>query len=248
MGHAFISCKEELNDFLPNKKKDRVITCEFNGNPSIKHLIESIGIPHTEIGQLLVNERSVDFNYQVQLDDSIIAFPASPYCDEITKLFLDGKLTMEPRFILDNHLGKLATYLRILGFDASYHNKYQDDQLALIAAESLVILLTRDRQLLMRKTIRYGYWIRSLEPENQIKEILNRFGLGGLITPFQRCLRCNTSLRKVDKEAILHRLEPLTKKYYWEFRICPNCERIYWKGSHYERMQKLISRVTDKTK
>jgi uncharacterized protein with PIN domain len=134
----------------------------------------------------------------------------------------------------------------MLGFDAMYQSDYQDDQLAQITVEQNRILLTRDRQLLMRKTIRFGYAIRSLLPDEQVIEVIRRFGLNKLlITPFHRCLRCNTPIEAVLKEVILHRLEPLTKKYFHEFHICPECERVYWKGSHYDRMGKLISRLVE---
>ena len=247
MGDANISFLNQLNDFLPRRKKDQVLLCEFIGNPSIKHLVESMGVPHTEVGQILVNEQSTNFSYQVQSGDRIIVYPASPEVDHLSGLFHAGKLTIEPRFILDNHLGKLTTYLRILGFDTIYQNDYQDDQLAQITGEQNRILLTRDRQLLMRKTIRYGYSVRSLLPEDQIVEVIRRFGLTKLLTPFHRCLRCNTPLEPVRKEVILHRLEPLTQKYFHEFRICPNCDRVYWKGSHYDRMVKLISRLGERS-
>jgi uncharacterized protein with PIN domain len=152
-------------------------------------------------------------------------------------------MTIEPRFILDNHLGKLAAYLRMFGFDAAYRNDYQDDELAQVTVDLSLILLTRDRQLLMRKTIRFGYLIRSLDPENQVLEIFQRFNLTDKITPFHRCLRCNNPLKPIEKDLIIHRLQPLTKKYFEEFHICPACHQLYWKGSHYDRMEKLIAKL-----
>ena len=72
-----------------------------------------------------------------------------------------------------------------------------------------------------------------------------RFDLVDSITPFHRCIRCNHPLEPVSKEAVLERLEPLTKQYFDEFQICPACRQIYWKGSHYERMQKLIEQIKE---
>lgn len=243
MTEAILLVNDQLNDFLPKSKKGKSIICTFNGNPSVKHLIESQGIPHTEIGQILVNDLSVEFNCKVHFGDLIEVFPASPQLDLLAGLYSNGKITFEPCFVLDNHLGKLATYLRIFGFDANYRNDIQDDELVEISSNADRILLTRDRQLLMHKTIRYGYWVRALKPENQVTEIIHRFGLKELIAPFHRCLRCNISLQPVSKEAIVHKLEPLTKRYFDDFRICPECDQIYWKGSHYERMVRLIDRV-----
>lgn len=237
---------DELNDFLPISRREKAMVCTFNGNPSVKHLIECQGIPHPEVGQIFVNNNSVDFDCKIHSGDSIEVFPASPQLDRLSGLYSGGNLTIQPGFILDNHLGKLATYLRILGFDANYRNDFQDDELAKLTSIADRILLTRDRRLLMRKTIRFGYWVRSLEPESQLIEIIRRFGLKEFIAPFRRCLRCNTSLRSVSKEVIIHRLEPLTIRYFEDFRICPICDQIYWKGSHYDRMVKLIDRVVAK--
>ena len=246
MGEAYLFFLDQLNDFLPRRKKYQHLPCKFIGHPSVKHIVESMGVPHTEVGQILVNEESVNFSHQIHSGDTIIIYPASPEVDHLSGLFHAGNITIETRFILDNHLGKLSTYLRMLGFDAMYQSDYQDDQLAQITVEQNRILLTRDRQLLMRKTIRFGYAIRSLLPDEQVIEVIRRFGLNKLlITPFHRCLRCNTPIEAVLKEVILHQLEPLTKKYFHEFHICPECERVYWKGSHYDRMGKLITRLVE---
>ena len=243
MIETFLVVHDQLKDFLPASRRENPIACEINGRPSVKHLIESWGIPHPEVGQILVNNRAVDFNYQVNLGDAIEVFPSSPQLDLLSGLFSSGDIAFHPRFVLDNHLGKLASYLRILGFDAQYRNDIQDDELAIIASNSKRILLTRDRQLLMRKTIHFGYWLRSLDPELQAREVIQRFGLKEFVAPFRRCLRCNASLTPVLKENIIDRLEPLTKKYFDDFRICPECDQVYWKGSHYERMLGLIDRL-----
>jgi len=115
--------------------------------------------------------------------------------------------------------------------------------LAEIAQREERILLSRDRRLLMRKVVTYGYCLRSLDSIEQVKEVIQRFDLTKRIIPFHRCLRCNHLLESVEKEAVLDRLEPLTKLYFDEFQICPACKQIYWKGSHYEKMEKLIERV-----
>lgn len=243
MCEANISFLNALVDLLPKRKRSQELTISIKGRQSIKHIIESLGIPHTEVGLLTVNEQFVDFNYLVQSGDVIFVHPASPQFDSLSGLFRNGKLLIEPRFILDNHLGKLAAYLRMFGFDAAYHNDYQDDELEQDTVDHNRILLSRDRQLLMRKIIRYGYLIRSLEPEIQVHEIFRRFDLTGQIIPFHRCLRCNSSLKPIKKEAILHRLQPLTKKYFQEFQICLDCQQVYWKGSHYEHMERLVTRL-----
>jgi uncharacterized protein with PIN domain len=236
MNSANFCFRDELNDFLIPARKGAAFDYLFSENPSVKHLIEALGVPHTEVAGIRVNGGLVNFSYRVQQDDRIEILPASQP---------DGEQPApEPRFVLDNHLGQLATYLRMLGFDTLYRNDYQDDELAQVTAQEGRILLTRDRRLLMRKVVVHGYCIRDLEPRLQVLEVLRRFDLYEKITPFQRCLRCNHPLQPVSKESVLDRLEPLTKCYYEEFHLCPACNQVYWKGSHYERMQGLIEAVT----
>jgi hypothetical protein len=150
---------------------------------------------------------------------------------------------VEPNFILDNHLGQLATYLRMLGFDCLYRNDYQDDELTRISSQDGRVLLTRDRRLLMRKVITRGHCLHHTDPRQQVVEVLRRFKLSGQVKPFQRCLRCNNSLQPVCKQDIIDRLEPLTKLYFDEFHICPACDQVYWKGSHYGHMLEMVKEM-----
>jgi len=235
---ATFAFQGELNDFLPEKQKNQVISLTFNGYQSVKHLIESLGVPHTELEDILVNRSRVDFNYLVQNGDAVTAYPHD-------KRLLRALQAGERGFLLDNHLGRLAVYLRMLGFDCLYHNNYQDEQLAQIASQQSRILLTRDVRLLMRNAIQYGYWVRSKIPPQQLVEVIARFDLSSKITPFQRCMRCNGILQVVSKQEVLERLQPLTKKYFHEFRRCPDCQQVYWKGSHYERMLRFIQQTIE---
>lgn len=233
MNSATFRFSANLNNFLAPTRRNTPFIHTFNGNPSIKHLIEALGVPHTEVSQIVVNGDEVNFDFQVKNLDQISVFTHIE-CNK------EDQSHSEARFILDNHLGKLATYLRMLGYDTLYRNDYQDKELAQISSLETRILLTRDRRLLMRKQIDFGYCVRADRPRNQLLEVVRRFDLTHQLTPFQRCLRCNELLQPVPKEEILHRLEPLTKLYYDDFHICPGCDQIYWKGSHYERMQKFI--------
>jgi len=222
----------ELNDLLPRSRREASISLAFNPGQSLKHLVESLGVPHTEIQNARVNGVPVELSYRVQDGDRVEVFPAGP-------IRLDG----ERRFILDNHLGRLAAYLRMLGFDCLYRNDYQDDELAAASSVQGRILLTRDKHLLMRTQVQFGYWVRSKVPRRQLEEVVRRFDLAPAVRPFQRCVRCNGLLQPVSKAEILHRLEPLTRQYYDEFRRCPDCGQIYWKGSHFARMQRLVEQV-----
>jgi uncharacterized protein with PIN domain/sulfur carrier protein ThiS len=232
MSTAYFLFHGRLNDLLAREQRGQLIRVEFHERQSVKHLAESLGVPHPEMSAVQVNGEAATLNTITQDGDRVEIHPVPNGCP------------VEPRFILDNHLGRLASYLRLLGFDCLYRNDYQDQELAETAQEEGRILLSRDRRLLMRKAVSYGYCLRSLEPIEQLTEVIVRFDLSKGITPFHRCPRCNHSLEPIEKEAVLDQLEPLTKLYFDEFQICPACQQIYWKGSHYERLQKLIEHAT----
>ncbi len=235
----------ELQYFLPVHKRGMSLAVAFKGHPSLKHMIEDQGIPHTQAGLVLVNGAPVDLSYHLQPGDRVEIHPVAAEDSQPGGEAASGAQEAAPRFILDNHLGRLAVYLRMLGFDCLYRNDYQDDELAQVASQEGRILLTRDRRLLMRKIVRQGYWCHSQDPRRQLFEIVRRYSLAGKIEPFQRCLRCNTPLTAVSKEAILDRLQPLTILYYNDFAICPACQQIYWKGTHYEHMLGIIKEVRE---
>jgi uncharacterized protein with PIN domain len=231
MGTAHFVFVGRLNDFLPRDRRERRIRLELRGRQSIKHLAESLGVPHPEIGPVWVGAQEAALSTIAQDGDRVELHPVPDGCP------------VAPRFLLDNHLGRLAAYLRMLGFDCLYQNDYTDEDLAEALMREERILLSRDRRLLMRKVVRYGYCPRSLDSLEQLAEVIRRFDLPAHIAPFHRCLRCNHPLEAVSKEAVLDRLEPLTRLYFDEFQICPSCGQIYWKGSHYEQMQRLIDEL-----
>jgi hypothetical protein len=230
----------DFDVFLLPNHRDVEFKYFFKGNPSLKNLIEAVRVPHTEVGKIVVNQQIGTLNDQAQNGDMIRVYSIRHSGAWTNWDVGETSKPIQPRFILDNHLGKLAIYLRMLGFDALYRNDYQDDELTLVAAQEGRILLTRDRGLLMRRRIACGYYVRSMLPGKQVVEVLQRYRLYEQIRPFRRCLRCNEPLAPVEKATIQDRLEPLTRQYYDEFHLCPKCNQIYWKGSHYERMQNYI--------
>jgi hypothetical protein len=149
------------------------------------------------------------------------------------------------KFILDVHLGKLAKYLRLCGFDTFYKINCNDDEIISISVLDKRIILTRDKELLKNKKVILGFWIRSQHPEEQMKEVFRKFDLRKFVRPFTRCLECNGILEDIPKEEIIHRLMPNTRQYYDEYKKCSVCDHIYWKGSHYERMKKYIENISD---
>jgi uncharacterized protein with PIN domain len=240
---AWFRFYEELNDFLPPARRKRRFPQRLSRRAAIKDMIEALGVPHTEIEVILVNGESVDFSHIVTDGDDISVYPMFESLDIRPLLKLRPQPLRNPRFVLDTHLGRLARYLRLLGFDCLYQNDFQDDDLARISSEQQRILLTRDRRLLHRKVITRGYFIRATDPLHQTVEVLRRFDLSAHIRPLCRCVRCNGSLEEVGKHRIINRLEPKTRRYYEEFRICTDCRQIYWRGSHFDKMTRLIEHI-----
>ncbi len=235
---------EELNDFLAPALRKVDITHTFHRRASVKDMIESFGVPHTEVDIILVNGQSVDFSYIVQDGDRISVYPMFESLDVSPLLRLRPAPLRSPAFVLDTNLGRLARYLRLLGFDCLYQNDYDDDTVATIADREQRTVLTRDRALLQRRIITRGYFVREVRPRLQVKEVLARFDLYRLVAPFSRCIRCNGALQVVDKQSIEERLEPKTRKYFDSFMRCSDCGQIYWQGSHRARSLHLIEELT----
>jgi uncharacterized protein with PIN domain len=203
-------------------------------------MIESFGVPHTEIDLILVNGESVDFSYIVRDGDRISIYPVFEGLDITPVNRLRPKPLRNPRFIADVNLGRLARYLRLLGFDCLYDNNAADADVARLSAGEKRILLTRDRALLQHRIITHGYFVRAVDPIAQVREVLARMDLYAQVKPFTRCIRCNGRLEAVDKKAIDDRLQPKTRLYYDRFQRCTDCGQIYWKGSHHQRAMRLV--------
>jgi len=240
-GQITIRFYEELNDFLPEVQRKVPFSCEVKQPRSIKDLIESLGVPHTEVDLILVNGESVDFNYLVRDGDQISVYPVFESLDISPVIRLRPKPLRDPRFVLDTHLGKLVVYLRMLGFDSLYRNDYDDATLSDISVQQQRILLTCDIGLLMRKQITHGYFVRQRQPQQQLLEVIARFDLTGMLRPFSRCLHCNGEIQPVAKADIEHQLPPRTREFYQQFWRCDQCHKVYWKGSHYQRMLQMIA-------
>lgn len=244
MNTVFFRFYEELNDFLPEVKRKTRFEHTYLNRTSVKDMIESIGIPHTEIDLILVNGKSVGFNYIVQPNDEISIYPVFESFDISELQHLRALPLREPKFVLDVHLGTLARYLRMLGIDSTYKNDFTKDEMINISINQKRTILSKDRNILKRNEITHGYWIRNDDPVNQVKEVIERFHLQNFIKEFTRCLECNSLLTAVNKSEIEGELPPKVKERQNEFHRCTGCNKIYWKGSHYEKMKKLITEVT----
>jgi hypothetical protein len=232
----------ELNDFLPPADRQRPIARRVDAPGAVKDLIEALGVPHTEVDLVLINGEPVGFLQPVQPGDRVSAYPPFRTLDLSPIARLRPARPTQVRFVLDVHLGRLAGYLRLAGFDAVYRNHCDDETLASIAQAESRILLTRDRELLKRRIVEWGYWVRETRPHRQLGEIVRRFDLGSLLKPFTRCGRCNGLLERVTREEVAVRLLPETRDRHREFHRCVGCGQLYWRGSHVAKIEQLLAK------
>ncbi|PKL39989.1 MAG: twitching motility protein PilT [Spirochaetae bacterium HGW-Spirochaetae-1] len=238
---------EELNDFLDRSQRKIDIPFTFTGRRSIKDLIESFGIPHVEVDLILVNGESVDFDRIVEDGDRISVYPVFERLNIRSATRLRPHPLRQVRFVLDVHLRKLARRLRLLGFDVDYEAGRDDDELAFISDRDSRLLLTRDRQLLMRKIVDRGLYVRNTDSEKQVREVLDRLDIRDLCRPFSRCLECNGPMAVFDYEEnrdVLERhVPPGVLEWCREYYRCGQCGKLYWKGSHYDRLEQVIEAI-----
>jgi len=232
---------EELNDFLPKQKKKKRFEHNFIDRTSVKDLIESLGAPHTEVDLILVNGKSIGFDYIINDKDDISIYPIFESLDISDVQHLRPKPLREPKFIADVHLGRLTKYLRMMGFDVFYKNDLSDEEIVKISAKESRAILTRDIGILKRTEVTHGYFIRNDMVEKQTEEVVNRFDLQKSIKEFSRCIECNMSLVAVEKNKILDELPPKVIQSQNKFYRCPSCKKNYWKGTHYQRMLSFIN-------
>jgi uncharacterized protein len=245
MPRATFRFYEELNDFLPPARRKIDFSHEWSGNDSIKHLIEALGVPHPEVDLILVNGQPVDFAYRPRDGDRISVYPVFESWDVSAVTRLRPQPLRETRFVLDGHLGRLAAYVRLLGFDAVWQANLDDAALAQISQLEHRILLTRDRGLLKRTAVTHGYCIRSDMPRQQLREVIERFDLTAIARPFTRCLSCNGLLAACAVDEVKDQLSAQTLTHYTKFWRCTTCGRAYWQGSHYRRLTQLVHDALD---
>jgi uncharacterized protein len=231
----------DLNVFLGSKAGNAVIERPLSEKTSIKDVIESCGIPHTEVDLIQVDDQTVGFDHTLSSDAKVEVFPVENRITYHTDKRLQNIGII--RFVADGHLGRLTRNLRLLGFDVAYANNADDRQLLDVMVRENRALLTRDRRLLMHGIVQHGYYPRSQNADEQTIQVVRRFDLSKLIVPFTRCLLCNALLEETTKTEVIDKLEPLTKIYYDQFRSCPDCKQIYWSGSHFPKLQKRIDEI-----
>ncbi|MCC6071873.1 Mut7-C ubiquitin/RNAse domain-containing protein [Massilia sp. GCM10020059] len=232
---------EELNDFLPPDRRRKDFTTPCARAATTKHMIEAIGVPHTEVELILVNGESSGFGRLLEEGDRVSVYPKFESLDVSELLRVREHPLRELRFVADAHLGGLARFLRMAGFDTLYDNNYMDGDIEKTSISENRIVLTRDRELLKRRGITHGCYVHAIRSEEQFREIVRRLDLAGSIKPFTLCLKCNAPLRQVDKAEVIDRLPPSVRQHHQEFCMCGICQGIFWKGSHWQRMSAVLA-------
>jgi uncharacterized protein with PIN domain len=233
----------ELNDFLPPRHRFVTNVRRFDGEASVKDLIEGAGIPHTEVDLVIVNSEPVDFTYRVRDGDRIAVYPMFEALDIGPIAKVRPEPLREPRFAADGHLGRLARHLRLLGFDTAYQRHWHDADLAATAAAEGRIVLTRDSGLLKRNAVTHGMFVRAQQSRAQLLEIVGRLQLVSRFRPFTRCLECNGPLIAVSRDEVADQVPERAWHFHEQFVRCVQCMRVYWPGTHHERLRRLVEDI-----
>jgi uncharacterized protein len=237
----------ELNDFIARAQRGQTFACACPEASSAKHMIEALGVPHTEVELIVRNGHPAAFDAQIGVNDLLDIYPARhvPRGMEHGALLLRPPLRIDAlRFIADAHLGGLAQILRLAGFDTRYDNNFPDDEIERLADEESRIVLTRDRELLKRRTVLHGCYVRALQPDAQFREVAERLGLAPHMHAFRLCLMCNAPLRRTTLDEVGDRVPEGVRERHTRFVTCDVCRRVFWEGSHWRRMRERIDALT----
>lgn len=233
-GMTLIRFHGELNDLIPRPMKHRAFGFRSAEHATIKHAIEAFGVPHTEIGRVLVDGVEAALERAVGPDDAIEVFPAPQRDPEAESR------AAAPTFLADAHLGGLARRLRLLGFDTILADDAPDHLLAALVDGNGRVLLSRDRELLKHRKVTQGRYVRAQRTDAQLQEVVRQFALWPRVRPFTRCLECNAPLRPARREEVAARLPPDVVATHESFTLCTGCGRVYWQGSHWRRLRAVV--------
>jgi uncharacterized protein with PIN domain len=234
--HLMIQFDISLYFFLARANRDGTIRYASDRRASVKDIIESFGVPHTEVGQILHNDNPADFSHIPEKGGRLVVSGISPPFDICTPSFLRRSVFDQVRFVADVNVMKLGKMMVLLGFDVVCPADADDGMIADLACEQRRIVLTRDTRLLMRNKIVFARRIREHLPLQQLLEVISFFGLEKKCRFLSRCTHCNSALSPVEKSRVIHLLEPKTRLYYHTFFQCPDCRKVYWRGSHYQHL------------
>lgn len=224
-----ITFAPKLHMFVGAAHRERRSAIRTDGASTLGHVVESLGVPLTEVGALLVDGRLVDASHVPGAGESI----------EVSAVVEPQSVDAPLRFVLDIHLGTLTRRLRLLGIDAAYENPdIGDAALASRSAAEKRVLLSRDRGLLQRREIFAGAYVYSHRPAEQLDEVLARFA--PRLAPWTRCTACNGTLRDTSKEAVSDQLPGGTVRSYETFAQCTECGQAYWRGAHHSQLSAIV--------
>jgi uncharacterized protein with PIN domain len=240
---VLVRCYAELNDYLPEEHRQRDFPISLSDAESVGGLIASLRIPVGAVEVILVNGSAGDLGRSLRDGDRVSLYPLFESLDVTPLLRLRPQPLRRVRFVADAHLGRLARYLRLLGFDALFENDPGDAELARICSQEGRILLSRDRRLLERRIVTHGLWIPSVRPREQLVYLVDRLSLYSLFRPFTRCTVCNGLLSQVNEDISDLAVPPRIKTVFGAFWRCDGCGRVYWRGSHYERLHAFVDRL-----
>ena len=232
---------EELNDFLPPARRKRAFGCACARAATTKHMIEALGVPHTEVELILLNGESVGFDNVLREGDRVAVYPRFETFDIRPLLRVRDQPFRSLRFVADAHLGGLARLLRMAGFDTVYDKQIDDAEIAACAEREQRIVLTRDRDLLKRRAVTHGCYIRPLKAAAQLVELVDRLDMAAAARPFTLCLRCNAPLRAIDKAEVTTQLPDKVREAHTAFQTCDVCHGVFWRGSHWQRMCQVLA-------
>jgi uncharacterized protein with PIN domain len=233
----------ELNDFLPTAQRQVTFTYEFSGTPSVKDTIEAVGVPHTEVDVILVDDRSVAFDHLLSGGERVAVYPTFERVDVSPLVRLRPVPLRVTRFVADVHLGSLARHLRLLGFDTTWERDLEDHFIVELSLRERRIILTRDKGILKNGRVTHGYWVRSTDPAMQLEEVVRAIDLAANIRPYTRCMECNGDLEAAERAAVANSVPVQVYLVYRDFRRCARCHRVYWRGSHLRKLDRIIARA-----
>ena len=229
-----------LNAFLPVERRGQAFSCTCAEYATTKHMMEDLGVPHTEFALVLVNGAPAGLDLPIEDNDRIAVYPKFEQLDVGVLTTTQTLPPGPPRFVADAHLGGLARLLRMAGFDTLYDNNFEDAAMAELANRERRVLLTRDRALLMHRVVLYGCYVHALKPADQLRELYLRLDLTSHARPFSLCLSCNLRLHEVDRQAVLERVPPRVLARHERFLSCHGCDRVFWEGTHWQDMRALL--------
>ena len=240
---VYLTFHNDLQMLLKKSQAGKVVKYALKRRASLKDIIESQGVPHTEVAQILLGNKELGFAFIPVGGEDIDIFPFSEEISVFNSTLLRPQPMSSLKFMVDINVQKLARNLRIIGFDTSMVPDMRLIEIGKVATSEHRIVITRNRELLKCNTVVHGHLVRSEDHVIQLQEVVKLYKIKLHIKPFSRCIACNGDLMSVTKQDIIHRLEPLTRKYFNTFKRCSDCEKIYWQGSHYNQMLKMITEI-----